>query len=60
MAITSINQLDPTRIYSYTDYLTSVFQDRLELIKGKIALMPPAPNSGHQQISMNLTRPMVN
>ncbi|MEM8898049.1 MAG: Uma2 family endonuclease [Bacteroidota bacterium] len=60
MAITSINQLDPTKIYSYADYLTWVFQDRLELLKGKVALMSPAPNSGHQQISMNLTRPMVN
>ncbi|MEL6192660.1 MAG: Uma2 family endonuclease [Bacteroidota bacterium] len=60
MAITSINQLDLTKTYTYADYLTWVFQDRLELLKGKIALMSPAPNSGHQQISMNLIRPMVN
>ncbi|MEM7514039.1 MAG: Uma2 family endonuclease, partial [Bacteroidota bacterium] len=60
MSITSINQLDLTKTYTYADYLTWVFQDRLELLKGKIALMSPAPNSGHQQISMNLTRPMVN
>lgn len=54
MAITSINQLDPTKTYTYADYLTWVFQDRLELLKGKIALMSPAPNSSHQRISGNL------
>ena len=53
--ITNINQLDLDKIYSYADYLTWKFQDRLELIKGKISKMSPAPSTFHQKVSMNLT-----
>jgi hypothetical protein len=33
--ITDINQLDLNKTYSYADYLTWQFQEKLELIKGK-------------------------
>jgi len=48
--ITDINQLDLDKVYSYADYLTWEFQDRLELFKGKIFKMSPAPSRTHQLI----------
>jgi Uma2 family endonuclease len=52
--ITDINLLDLDKTYSYADYLTWMFQERLELFKGKIAKMSPAPSRYHQQVSGNL------
>lgn len=54
--ITNIKQLDLKGSYTYADYLLWKFKERVELIKGKIFKMSPAPNSFHQDISMNLTR----
>lgn len=54
--ITNIKQLDLKGTYSYADYLLWQFSERVELIKGKIFKMSPAPSSSHQDISMNLTR----
>jgi Uma2 family endonuclease len=51
--ITSIDQLDLTKQYSYADYLKWKIEDRLELIKGYIREMS-APASVHQDISRNL------
>lgn len=53
--ITDISQLDLNQTYSYADYLTWRFKETVELIKGKIMLMSPAPNVKHQDISANLT-----
>ena len=55
MAITNINQLDPNGIYTYADYLLWQFQERVELIKGKILKMSPAPNLSHQRASFRLS-----
>lgn len=52
--ITNIDQLDLEKNYSYADYLTWKFQERLEIIKGKIFKMSPAPNTFHQRIGSNL------
>ncbi len=52
--ITDINKLDLNGSYTYADYLTWQFQDRLELFRGKIFKMSPAPNRVHQTISSNL------
>ncbi len=41
--------------YTYADYLLWKFQERLELIKGKIFKMSPAPSRKHQKISFNIT-----
>jgi len=54
--ITHIEQLDLNQTYSYADYLTWQLNEAVELIKGKIMLMSPAPNVRHQDISMNLSR----
>jgi Uma2 family endonuclease len=52
--ITDINQLDLTKQYTYADYLTWQFSDRVELIRGWIKKMSPAPSSYHQVISGNI------
>ena len=52
--ITDINQLDLNKTYSYADYVTWQFQDKLELIRGKIFKMSPAPSTTHQRISGKL------
>jgi len=52
--ITDINQLDLTKSYSYADYLTWMFQDRLELFRGKIFKMSPAPSMYHQKVAGNI------
>ena len=43
--------LDMECSYSYADYLKWQFEDRVELIKGKIFRMSPAPVTNHQIIS---------
>lgn len=52
--ITHFNQLDINGYYTYADYLTWQFDDMVELIKGKLFKMSPAPNLNHQIISSNL------
>ena len=52
--ITELSQLDRDGSYSYADYLTWRFDEAVELIRGKISLMSPAPNSKHQDISAHL------
>lgn len=54
--ITDINQLDLNGSYTYADYLKWKFKERVELLKGKIFRMSPAPSSSHQQISLKVTR----
>lgn len=53
--ITSLSQLDLNGSYSYSDYLLWKFKERVEIIKGKIMEMSPAPTRFHQRISMKLT-----
>ena len=52
--ITDINQLDFSKRYSYADYLTWKFQERVELFKGWLARMG-APSTAHQRISGRLS-----
>ena len=52
--ITNINQLDFTKQYTYADYLTWGFDERVELIRGWINRMSPAPLVLHQRISSKL------
>lgn len=54
-AITKFQQLDLSGYYTYSDYLTWKFKERVELIKGMIFKMSPAPNLNHQRISMRLS-----
>jgi Uma2 family endonuclease len=53
--ITNIDQLDFTKQYTYADYLTWRFEDRVELIRGWISRMSPAPLVSHQRISIRLS-----
>ncbi len=52
--ITQLSQLDFNKTYSYADYLTWRTKEAIELIRGKIMLMSPAPNVEHQRIERNL------
>lgn len=54
------SDLDLSKTYSYADYLQWTFEDRLELIKGKIFKMTPAPASAHQRISWVLSGELYN
>jgi len=49
--ITSFDQLNPDAYYTYQDYLSWKFQERVELFLGKVFKMSPAPNVQHQRIS---------
>lgn len=46
----SFNEVDESMTYSYGHYLNWLFDERVELIKGKIFKMSPAPSRVHQEI----------
>ncbi|MEN9488237.1 MAG: hypothetical protein RL494_502 [Bacteroidota bacterium] len=52
--VDNFSDLDLTKTYSYSDYLMFRFQERVEIIKGHILKMSPAPSSNHQTVSQNL------
>lgn len=58
--ITSLDQLDLNGTYSYADYLQWHFEERVELIKGKLFKMSPAPSRRHQEISSILQGKIFN
>lgn len=58
--VTDINQLDLDGTYTYADYLLWRIEERLELIKGKIFKMSPAPSLVHQRISTRLQGTLFN
>ncbi|AQG80327.1 Uma2 family endonuclease [Spirosoma montaniterrae] len=58
--ITDLSQLDPNGTYTYADYLKWRFEQSVELIKGKIYNMSPAPRSAHQRIGMRLLHDLLN
>lgn len=58
--ITDLSQLDLNGVYSYADYLRWRLEERIELIKGKIFRMSPAPSSRHQRISREFLRVLLN
>ena len=53
--ITQFSDLDLRKTYTYSDYLLWQFHERVELIKGFIMKMSPAPSMVHQRISNNLS-----
>jgi len=58
--VREFNDIDASLTYSYANYLNWLFQDRVELIKGKIFKMSPAPSRVHQEISRNIFNPIAN
>ena len=55
-----LSDLDINKTYTYADYLKWTFDERLELIKGKIFTMSPAPGSVHQIISAAVSNELYN
>jgi Uma2 family endonuclease len=49
-----VEEPDPSLTYTYSDYLKWKFKERLELIKGRVFKMSPAPSPKHQKISVIL------
>jgi len=49
MIIRDVNLLDVNKRYTYADYLQWHFEERVELIKGKLFKIAPAPNKLHQK-----------
>lgn len=43
--------LDLNKVYTYADYFKWKFEERVELLKGKIYKMSPAPNRAHQTLA---------
>ncbi len=46
--ITDLGQLGLSKKYTYAGYLTWQFRERVELIRGKVFKMPPAPGLTHR------------
>lgn len=51
---TQVEEPDPSLRYTYADYLKWNFEEQLELIRGRIYKMSPAPTSLHQRVSGRL------
>ena len=57
--ISNYGDLNLNKLYTYWDYLNFQFAERVELIKGKILKMAPAPNIAHQTVSLGITNRFV-
>ena len=55
MKVANFSDLDLTKEYTVADYLTWWFEERVELIKGKIHPLIPTPRDIHQEVSINLS-----
>ena len=53
--VTKFSDLDLTKQYTYADYLLWQFSERIELLRGFIKKMSPAPSRRHQDYSRNLS-----
>jgi len=52
--VRQFEELDASLTYSYSNYLNWLFPERVELIKGKIFKMSPAPSRVHQEVAGNI------
>ncbi|HRF40532.1 MAG TPA: Uma2 family endonuclease [Saprospiraceae bacterium] len=59
MTITSLDQLNPDGTYTYADYLLWKFEERVELLRGKIRKID-SPSRKHQEVVTGLTRLFAN
>jgi Uma2 family endonuclease len=55
-----VKEPDMAGSYTYADYMNWWWEERVELIQGKIYKMPPAPRSSHQRVSGELFREIAN
>lgn len=58
--VRNFSDLDLNRSYTYADYLTWKFKERIELIKGRIFKMSPAPRVNHQRVSRYISAVLFN
>ena len=58
--VSSLEDIDASLTYSYAHYLNWLFDDRVELIKGKIFKMSPAPSRVHQRVSVHISSLLFN
>lgn len=54
--ITDINQLELSKSYTFADYLLWNFTERLEIIKGRVFKISPAPKPNNQRVLRVLNR----
>lgn len=52
--VTDITTIDLSKTFTYADYLTWQIKERLELIKGRVFKMTPAPAMKHQKVAANI------
>ncbi|MBC7885646.1 MAG: Uma2 family endonuclease [Saprospiraceae bacterium] len=52
--------IDYNKVYTYGDYLKLEIDEMVEIIRGKIFRMSPAPRVKHQSISMNISNIIFN
>ena len=52
--------IDYNKVYTYGDYLKLEIDEMVEIIRGKILRMSPAPKVKHQTISINLSSKIYN
>ena len=52
--VTKLRDLDLSKKYTYADYLEWRLEEMVELIRGRVFKMTPAPNLHHQEVSSNL------
>ncbi len=57
--VTNFEDLDPAGTYTFADYLTWQFKERVEIIKGKLFKMA-MPSEKHQRLSSNVHRIFAN
>jgi len=58
--IETLNDIDFSASYTYADYMRFAFEERLEIIKGRLFQMSPAPSRIHQEILTNIFGPIYN
>jgi len=58
--ITKFEHLDLKQNYTYSDYLTWQFEERVELIRGKVFKLPRANSTLHQWVLGNLQNQIMN
>jgi hypothetical protein len=50
----TVNEIDFSAIYSYADYMRFEFEERLEIIKGRVFRMNSAPSHIQQGVLTNI------
>ena len=58
--LTTVDEPDMSGTYTAADYLQWKIEEMVELIRGKIFKMTPAPSSDHQRVSVELIRIFAN